>query len=320
MAEMENLQSFGQEKQSKPPAIEPPLSLDDFQDTPELRKLLVQIPIELRSRHMSHIEDLDDKEAAEYLRDILAKRETASRESLVSEPSLKNYFDAHSQEIWHALETDVFTATNNRLGKGQTARIKRFALNEIAPKSPVDSLAIKYLVTPTYKTLSVSGEHDLIREVERIQKIEEAEMASVDPTQLIRVPHPYFYYRNDKIQCYGMEEIHGIDLDDRNNELSQRPELKERYRETLAGLDREALMAEVDRFFDTMHVICLHGDVKPANIMVSATGQFYVIDFGQSVLANDIDEKSGPAFENLKDEEKLNAKQAIRSFLDGLNR
>ena len=317
---MENFQSFGQEKQPKFQSEKPPLSLDDFQDAPEVRALLVQIPVELRARHLSHIEDLDDDEATEYLRDILAKRESASRESLVSEPSLHEYFNKHSEEIWKALETHVFTDTDNRLGKGQTARVKRFTMNEIGEEAPIESMAIKYLVTPTEKTLSVSGEHDLIREVERIQKIEQAEMAAVNPTHFIRVPHPYFYYRSGKIQCYGMEEIHGIDLDDRNNELSQKPELKARFQEMLSNVDRQELMDEIDRFFDTMHEICLHGDVKPANIMVSMTGQFYVIDFGQSVLANNIDEKSGPAFENLKDEEKLNAKQAIRTFLDGLNR
>jgi serine/threonine protein kinase len=182
------------------------------------------------------------------------------------------------------------------------------------------SVAIKYLVTPTSKTLSASGEHDLIEEVGQLQKIEEAESSQHEQMQYMRVPHPYFYYQKGKTQCYAMEVIDGINLLEGMENRYPAGLSKEEMRDSLKDLDQEILMSEVDQFLDTMHTICIHGDVKPANFMVSREGKFYMIDFGQSTLAINVDEKSGPAFENLKDEEKKNAKQAIRYFLDALKR
>jgi tRNA A-37 threonylcarbamoyl transferase component Bud32 len=314
-------ESFGTERQNmvrKAEALQPASELDDFKDSPELYRLLARIPNELRPKHIEHIENLSDEDAETYLKDILEKREAASRESEISEPLMRDYFNEHSEAVWKALETNVFSDADNLLGAGITARIKRFALKDIDENAPIDTLAIKYLVSPTEKTLSVTGEHDLIREVERIQKIEAAEKQDAESTKHIRVPHPYFYYRNGKIQCYGMEEIDGVNLEQGTSDCYHDSKVKDDIRSALAGLDREALMIEVDRFFDAMHTVCLHGDIKPANMMVSRTGQFYVIDFGQSVLANDIDEKSQDAFENLKDDEKKSAKLAVRYFLDSL--
>ncbi len=295
-----------------------PPSLEDFDDSPKVRALLMRIPEALRVQQMIAVEDLPEDEALEHLQGFLEKRENASRESEVSEPTLKEYFDTNSKAVWKALETNVFNDTENLLGSGTTARIQRFKLGEIDANAPVETLAIKYLISPTDKTLSVSGEHDLIREVERIEKIEKAEKANIHPTEYIRVPHPYFYYRNGKTQCYGMEEIEGVNLEQGTDGRFPDSEMKESIKKALSGVDREAFMEEVDRFFDTMHEICLHGDVKPKNLMISRTGQFYVIDFGQSVLASDVDDKSREAFDNIKDDEKKNAKLAFRYFLDSL--
>ena len=54
--------------------------------------------------------------------------------------------------------------------------------------------------------------------------------------------------------------------------------------------------------------------------MVSRDGHFYVIDFGQSVLASGVNEQSASAFGEIKDMEKKQAKDAIRFFLDALER
>jgi serine/threonine protein kinase len=242
-------------------------------------------------------------------------------ETVISDDSIREYFNNKGEAIWKQLETTVFTDTENLIGRGQTARIKRFDLATDDLEVP-SSLAIKYLVTPTEKTLSVSGEHDLIREVERIQRIEQDESAHTEPINYMRVPHPYFYHRHGKIQCYGMEEIDGINLLQATRGENGIEEYDSSYKEdflrSLHGVNRENLMEEIDRFFDTMHKTCLHGDMKPANMMISREGKFYVIDFGQSVLATDVDEKSTPAFENLKDEEKMQAKMAVRNFLTTL--
>jgi len=293
----------------------PEATADDFADSPELYGMLRRLPAELQGTHAARMSDMDDGDAFSYIRDVLEKRDMAVRESVVSDASVEPYFNEHQEEIWKHLETDVFTDTQNLLGAGQTARIKEFALEQDGGETL--PMAIKYLVTPTAKTLSVSGEHDLIREVERVRAIELAEKEQESKVPHVRVPHPYFYYKKGKIQCYGMERIDGIDLEQGINGTVDE-ETRAELRTALAGIDRHALMQELDLFFDTMHEICIHGDMKPANIMVNKEGRFYVIDFGQSTLVNDVDDKSRDALEVLKGDDKENAQRSIRQFLDAL--
>lgn len=308
---------MGFESPSRPAGhIEP--EIEDFKDNEELYKLLTRIPVPLRAQHIARIEHLSDEEATGYLYAFHERRDAALRESVVSDEGLKGYFDIHKEAIWDALENHVFTDTDNHLGVGTTARIKRFDMAEVADDGEeAPTLAIKYLVSPGEKTLTVSAEHDLIAEIEQLQKIEAAEIKALGNDSLIRVPHPYFYYSKGKKQCYGMELIDGINME-RGMSGEYDEELKEELRGSLADLDRAELMRQVDVFFDTVHPICLHGDVKPRNLMVSRDGTFYVIDFGQSVLATNINDKQQEASEELKDAEKKNAKEAIGFFLSEL--
>ena len=303
-------------KQSK---AEPLPELSDYQDNKELHTLLTRLPAELRVEHMRRIQHLEDDEATGYLYALHEKRGNALRESQVSDESIQPYFNEHSKEIWSALESYVFTDAGNHIGAGTTARVKRFDLSEVAGPNdkPMPSVAVKYLVTPTEKTLSVSGEHDLILELEQLQKIERAELEQNGPDSRIRVPHPYFFYRKGKIQCYAMELIDGINLEQgRNNSYSS--EIRDELRMAFKDVDRKELFAQLGAFFDTMHSFCVHGDVKPRNLMVSRDGHVYVIDFGQSLLANRVTEKSADAFGEIKDMEKKQAKGAVRFFLDAL--
>lgn len=303
-------------KQSK---AEPPPELSDYLDHKELHLLLSRLPAELRTEHLVRIQHLEDNEATGYLYALHEKRGNALRESQVSDESIQPYFTEHSKEIWSALESHVFTDVDNHIGAGTTARIKRFDLSEVAGPNdrPMPSVAVKYLVTPTEKTLSVSGEHDLILELEQLQQIELAELEANGPDTRIRVPHPYFFYRKGKIQCYAMELIDGINLEQgRSNTYSQ--EVRDELREAFRGVDRKELFAQLNDFFDTMHSFCVHGDVKPRNLMASRDGHIYVIDFGQSLLANRVTEKSADAFGEIKDMEKKQAEGAVRFFLDAL--
>lgn len=312
-----DMNGFGFSFEKRPAAPAGP-ELEDFADNPALYTLLARLPRELRDEHMSRIEHLADDEAEGYLYALHERRAGALRESSVSDESLKPYFDAHQEELWNALETDIFTNNDNLIRNGTTASVKRLDFKDIAAEgAPEDPIAVKYLISPNSKTLSASGEHDMIAEVEQIQAIERAELAAIGANARIRVPHPYFYYQKGKIQCYGMQLIDGINLEQgRSGEYSL--EMKQDLAAAFATVDRKALMQEIDMFFDTMHTLCLHGDIKPRNLMVSRDGCLYVIDFGQSVLTSTIDEKSGPAFEELKDAEKQNTKDAMRFFLDSL--
>ncbi len=268
---------------------------------------------------MEEAANLRDDAAQVYLESILEKRDRAMREGHISDPILKEDFINQEEYLWKLLETKVFLDKNNTLGFGQTARVKRLSLDEEGFHSPLKSVAVKYLIHPTEKTLSASGEHDLIHEVERIEAIERSEDSLEVPVDILRVPHPYFHYQNGKIQCYGMEEIDGITLE-KGISQSIDPGLKEELKEKFRVMNLETINAEVERFFSIMHETCLHGDIKAANLMVSREGRFYVIDFGQSVLARDISDKEIEAFENLKDEEKRNVKILIRAFLDALSK
>lgn len=293
-----------------------PATIDDFGDMPQVQSMLHRLPPELQGVHASRIADMDEEHAFEYMMHLLEKRESAMRESVVSDAAVAPYFHEHEREIWKDLETRVLDDPENFLGSGMTAKVKKYQLVDSRTKEEIP-LAIKYLVTPTEKTLSVSGEHDLIREVERVRAIEEVEHEIHADNLRIRVPHPYFYYKNEKTQCYGMECIDGVTLEQGMNGHWDK-DLKEDLQKNLKDTDKSALLEEVDTFFDAVHRICLHGDIKPGNIMISREGKFYVIDFGQSILAHEISDKDREAFEVLKQDEKDGTKSAITHFLNAL--
>lgn len=286
--------------------------LEDFKSSPELYRMLLRLPPELQRRHIPLIEELPDEEAMDYVSSLLERREAANREFYVSDKLMGSAFAGHESEIQTALETRVFNDAENFLGGGQTARIQRFRYRgDDVVEHP---MAIKYLVTPTATTLTVDAEHDLLEEVERMERIERVEAEKGVSEPRLKVPHPYFYYKKGRTQCYGMEEVNGIDLA-RFREGKYPPNMRAELREAFKDMDIESIKREADAFLDAMHTICLHGDIKPANVMVSTDGKFYLIDFGQSRLPSDIDEKSQEAFENLKDEEKRGTKFLLAEFL-----
>lgn len=289
--------------------------VEDYVDNETLYLLLRKLPKELQVEQMRRIDGLEDEEAIEHLQSFHERRTEALRESVVSDETLKPYFEANKEKIWEALETTVFTDEENYLGAGTTARIKRFDLSSIAEDAaPVPELAVKYLVTPNERTLSASGEHDMLLEVEKFQAIERAELLANGEDIRVRVPHPYFSYQKGKTQCYGMQLIDGVNLE-QGRMGRYTPDQKEAFRTAFKDVDTESILKDVDRFFDTMHSICLHGDVKPRNLMVSREGFFYVIDLGQSLLPTQVDDRGQDAFEELKTAEKKNAKEAVRIFL-----
>ncbi len=115
------------------PSAESPIpsaTADDFADAPELHAALKRLPEELQGVHATRMSDMDDEDALAYITAIHEKRESAVRESVVSDEGIKAYFESHEEEIWKHLETDVFSDTDNFLGRGQTARIKRFELHD----------------------------------------------------------------------------------------------------------------------------------------------------------------------------------------------
>jgi serine/threonine protein kinase len=161
-------------------------------------------------------------------------------------------------------------------------------------------MAVKYLVTPTKMTLSASAEHDMLREVERIQTIEALEADA--GLSMVKVPHPYFHHQNSEIQCYAMELIHGFDLSHDLRGMREGEE-KEHLLKKLSVIDERELEGEIRTFYARMHEYCLHGDMKPANMMLNQDGMFYIIDLGQSRLVTDITDKEREQLYVLQDDE-----------------
>ncbi|MEK7639049.1 MAG: AarF/UbiB family protein [Patescibacteria group bacterium] len=276
-----------------------------------LYPLLQRLPIELAKKHIQTIErkGLSLNNATLYLEKVLQERKEAMTETFISDEQVRELFAEQEAALFKQIETEVFENPESHIGAGMTARVKRF---EVTRNEETLAMAIKYLVSPTEKTLSAAAEHDMLREVERIKKIEEIE--EENHLAYIRVPHPYFHHKTSKIQCYGMELVNGVTLDTDIAATSAVTDL-DNLTQHLCEIPLEHIEAEIESFITKMHEYCLHGDIKPKNIMVNDQGKFYLIDFGQSILISDVSEKELPQVEELKDEEVRVTKSIIRNFI-----
>ena len=188
---------------------------------PELLKYLSLMPRELWSKHFAALQSLTEKHRSEskeavaemrvnYVLGIIEARENAIVECNTYDHKIKEAFLNSKDQIESLGESlrELLVTKGNLLGYGQTARIKSTRLSESG-----EPVAVKFLLTPTPKTLSVDGEHEMLYEVETLVNIEDSE-ERLSSIEHIGVPHPFFYYKRGKLQCYGMSEIHGVTLEE----------------------------------------------------------------------------------------------------------
>jgi hypothetical protein len=287
--------------------------LEDYIEEPYY-SLLERLPPELAKIHLMHVQacGMDTSETKEYLSKIIEMRDRAVTETEISDEMLREYLSdpIAVQEMMHDIETCVFASES--IGSGQTAQVKKHTLNTKDGSIP---LAIKYLLTPGVGTISASAEHDIVREVDRISTIESQ---TAGRFKFMKVPHPYFRHKNRNTQCYGMELIDGITLKKAlDDEMS--PTIAHELQNVFQNVKAEVIYAELESFFKTIHSYCLHGDIKPANIMVDRNGCFFIIDFGQSTLIQTIPEEGRDQLDDLKEDEFGKAKLAIQFFLKKLS-
>jgi tRNA A-37 threonylcarbamoyl transferase component Bud32 len=304
------MEAFKQNSQSNPE-----LFIEDYEESP-FYSLLKRLPEELALKHLSYIEEnnIDEMKAVLHLESILEKRSAANTETAISDPKIQELFEGQEAEILKKLETEVFTSKENSLGFGYTAKVKRFDLENNGEILPI---AVKYLVSPTSKTLSASGEHDMIHEVELLTNIEEVERGA--ELKHLAVPHPYFHHKNTNMQCYGMHMVDGADLEQTFLSKGGGVQFSAEAQDKIAQINTDELYEEVDEFFKRMHTYCIHGDIKPKNLMFDNTGKLFIIDFGQSVLKNDIDEKGMDQYHNLMESEVKTTKEILRGVLRKVN-
>lgn len=303
-AHMEGLHS--PEKQHK--KIQDGFVLEDYSTDPIYPSLRKFDP-ELAERHLREIEDkeMSDENAIKFLEEKYRKRQEALEESEFSDENLDAALTPEEKGFFlRELETNIYRSAD--IGIGRTADVKRYDIDVDGMAVP---MAIKYLKRPTDQTLTVKAEHDMLIEVERMQTIEQLEEGA--HLEHFKVPHPYFHYKSEKLQCYGMEFINGFTLDEYFHDRVE-DEQSRKLTESFLQLSENDILEEVDIFFAKMHKYCLHGDIKPGNIMVNSEEKFYLIDFGQSLLVNDISEKEMEQFETLKDDEIKLTKASIKHF------
>lgn len=322
---MKKFEVSGKSEQSMPPQE----VADELADQPQLLQLLKQLPEPLWARHFKAIEAIEHDYASEdqdsiqsrkaaYLTDILQQREEAIESYVAGDQQLREIFESLQKGELRSILGGLLASPEDSLGSGQTARVKSLEL----PSYP-DRIAVKYLLTPTTKTLSVEGEYDMSREVEMITHIEGIE-AQLGAGEHIRVPHPLFYYKRGKLQCYGMSQVDGVALDALTGDSpgAQSPmsdDVLRRLRERYATQEsRDRLFSELEVFMRAVHEECLHGDIKLRNIMVDQEGIFYLIDFGQAVTMDTMTEASREQFENLKEAELAQVRECVVRVFNAL--
>jgi uncharacterized protein (UPF0297 family) len=276
--------------------------------------LLMKLPPSLISEELKKgMEDgeLSDEVITEELQKIFENRESVLTESHVYDSSFSENVGDRKEAFFESLVA-LLSEKGNRIGSGTTAEVmKTEALNQETGNTI--SLAIKYLLTPNEGTLSAQMESAVLAEVERIKTVEEIENG--ENLKYISVPHPYFHFKNSKIRCYGMQQIMGFDLEGDFSYIENKASRKELIRK-VAEIDIDQINKELETFFKKMHEYCLHGDVKPKNLMLDTDGKFYLIDFGQSRLATDMPDKPLEEIYNMQDDEVKNAKIAVKRIVD----
>lgn len=287
---------------------------------PELFRYMRLLPPQLWIRHFNELQKIEKARAEQpdsirearinYILGIVESREQAIETFESRDPELQR----ESPHVWRDRLRSLLVGGGNNLGAGMTARVKLLRLD-----NRTDPIAVKYLLTPTAKTLSVDAEYELSREVEIITDVETAE-DEARTHERISLPYPLFNYKRGALQCYGMAHIDGLTLEQLASESgvseSQKDAIMSAVRERYATDDaRRALLAEVDEFTTSMHEVCLHGDIKLGNVMIDKQARLYLIDFGQAVRMREMTEKTREQFENLQEHERDQMRECVKSLM-----
>lgn len=294
-------------------------STEDYEGTP-FYPLMQKLPEKLAIAHVVKMDEAgwSDEEIEIALTELVSKRNEIIREGKISDERLEAQLTPEQkQNLFNDIETRVISNRENFLGEGTTAQIKQHEVTLTQnDEETVLPLAIKYVVKPRRGTLRAESEHNVIKEVQQLQAVDKAERKFPNRSRFIRVPHPYLHFSSDKIDSYGMEVVNGYNL----LQVAEPGVTPLAFKEALLNselfhLDQNELDGYVDRFVETMHEHCLHGDMKPRNVMVNEEGVLYLIDFGQSLPVNTLPSGTEDQVQNLMNDEVKHLKSMVHGMI-----
>ncbi len=229
----------------------------------ELEIILATLPKDLAEPLRIKTEEFDDlDEALELVRDFITKRNVVKEKIFTKIHEIENaeIRDEVREVVRHI--GDTFGSSEHFLGEGQIGKVYR---TSYAPHVCVKYIIESNMLERHGNTLS-----------QEIQYLEDLEGFSVEG---IRVPMVYFEHVSDNIACYGMETIEGQSLD----RIIADPHGCE-FLDVLKKQDMKDVIRRMKLFIQKLHeeMKIVHRDLATRNIMISNTGEWYVIDFGKA--------------------------------------
>ena len=229
----------------------------------ELDVLLASLPNDLQEIWREKSEDFDNIDnAISVVRDFIARRAVVKERIFTKIHEIKN--EQIKDEVREVIRHigDTFGSTDHFLGEGQIGKVYR---TSYAPH-----VCVKYI---TATNMQERHGNTMSQEIKYLEDLEDFVVEG------IRVPMVYFDHMSENISCYGMETIEGKSLD----QIIADPHGCE-FLDVLRKQDMKDVLRRMKLFIEKLHsdMNIVHRDLATRNIMVSNTGDWYVIDFGKA--------------------------------------
>lgn len=229
----------------------------------ELEALLKKLPKDLSITWRAKSDEVDSiDEAINLVRNFIDQRAVVKERIFTKIHEIKDeQIKGEVREVIRHIG-DTFGSDEHYLGKGQMGKVYR---TSYAPH-----VCIKYI---TESSMLERHGNTMSQEIKYLEDLEGFVVEG------IRVPMVYFDHMSENISCYGMETIEGKSLD----QIIVDPHACE-FLDVLRKQDMKDVLRRMKLFIQKLHdeMKIVHRDLATRNIMVSATGDWYVIDFGKA--------------------------------------
>jgi tRNA A-37 threonylcarbamoyl transferase component Bud32 len=242
--------------------LEQPVESNEHKEK-ELELLLRTLPKDLSDIWRAKSEEIDSLDEA-----ILIVQNFISQRNVVKEKIFTKIHEIRNEQIKDEVREvvrhigDTFGSSEHYLGAGQIGKVYR---TSYAPH-----VCVKYI---TATNMQERHGNTMSQEIKYLEDLEGFIVEG------IRVPMVYFDHMSEDISCYGMETIEGKSLD----QIIADPHGCE-FLDVLKKQDMKDVLRRMKLFIQKLHdeMKIVHRDLATRNIMVSATGDWYVIDFGKA--------------------------------------